>query len=432
MQYVFMHNFRGFTDTLLPLKQLTFLVGENSTGKSSFLKLIYLLSRPEFWFSPERAFQEYAELGGFEDIVSAWAKDRSYFQVGAITSENDKKNNRKVYSFCIHTFTKRDGLPYVSRYLSFSEDQLTKIILEQKQAKYKIIKIKQNFANDDDILHFFQRIVKEDRHDKEDFVFFPQKVPSYFPLPLAITILQTVDKDKSVEIRNFSDPFPFSLDLTWIAPIRTKPQRFYDGMRKTFTPEGDHTPFVLRRILRTKAKSVDFAKKLKFFGESSGLYETITPHSFDTSPQSPFEILVKFSGAELNINNVGYGVSQVLPLIVEFLSKDHECTFAVQQPEVHLHPRAQAALGDVVIELARDSGHSFFFETHSDYLIDRCRLNLAKNQGNINAQVIFFQRTSSGNQATVLNIGNDGKYPENQPPEFKDFFIKEEMNLLEI
>ena len=130
------------------------------------------------------------------------------------------------------------------------------------------------------------------------------------------------------------------MDLTWIAPIRTKPQRFYDGMRKTFTPEGDHTPFILRKTLRAKTRSREFAAKLKVFGESSGLYEAIRPHSFDRSPQSPFEILVRFAGAELNINNVGYGVSQVLPLVVEFLSKEKGCTFAIQQPEVHLHPRA--------------------------------------------------------------------------------------------
>jgi predicted ATP-dependent endonuclease of OLD family len=70
MRYVFMHNFRGFSETLLPLRQTTFLVGENSAGKSSVLKLLYVLSRPRFWFSPDAPFQDEAELGGFDDIVS--------------------------------------------------------------------------------------------------------------------------------------------------------------------------------------------------------------------------------------------------------------------------------------------------------------------------------------------------------------------------
>ena len=80
MRYVFMHNFRGFHETILPLRKITFLVGENSTGKSSFLKLIYALSRPHFWFSPEAPFQDETELGGFGDIVSAWSADNHSFR----------------------------------------------------------------------------------------------------------------------------------------------------------------------------------------------------------------------------------------------------------------------------------------------------------------------------------------------------------------
>ena len=119
-------------------------------------------------------------------------------------------------------------------------------------------------------------------------------------------------------------------------------------------------------------------------------------------------------------------------MLVEFLFREENRTFAVQQPEVHLHPRAQAALGDLVAELAAERDHRFIMETHSDYLIDRCRLNLAKRSEPLEAQVIFFQRVSSGNKATVLQIGKDGKYSSDQPPEFRDFFIKEEMNLLEV
>lgn len=432
MQYVFMHNFRGFKDTVLPLKQITFLVGENSTGKSSFLKLLYMLSRPQFWFSPEHSIQEEVELGGFDDIVSAWSDDRSFFQVGAITSREDKKKDRLICSFTIHTFGNRDGSPFVRRYVQFSGGRLTKLVFQRRRAKYKTVDIEETFANEDDIIQFFREVAQKDRQDNEGFTLFPKNILPNPPLFIAVSIIQSMSKGKPFDGAKFTPEIPFSLDLTWIAPIRTKPQRFYDGMRKAFTPEGDHTPFVLRKSLRAKTKSRDFAAKLKVFGESSGLFDTIIPHSFDRSPQSPFEILVKFSGAELNINNVGYGVSQVLPLIVEFLSREKGQAFAVQQPEVHLHPRAQAALGDIVAELGKERKHSFILETHSDYLIDRCRLNLAKSPESPSAQVLFFQRTPEGNQVTVLDVSDDGKYPSEQPPEFRDFFVREEMSLLEM
>ena len=432
MKYVFMHNFRGFSDTVLPLKQLTFLVGENSTGKSSFLKLLYLLSLPQFWFSPELAFQELADLGGFDDMVSAWAEDRSFFQIGALMSLKQKRTSHPSYTFTALTFSNRDGSPEASRFLQFADGRLTKLVFQRKRTKYKTLDLDTSLSTDEEAIKLFRKLVQKDRDDMEGFSLFPKEIPPGPPLPVALAILRAIAKGKPLEATEFPGELPFTLNLTWIAPIRTKPQRFYDGMRKTFTPEGDHTPFILRKSLRTKVKSKDFAEKLRIFGKYSGLYEAITPHSFDRSPQSPFEILVKFSGAELNINNVGYGVSQVLPLIVEFLSRERGRTFAVQQPEVHLHPRAQAALGDLVAELARDKKQSFFFETHSDYLIDRCRLNLADAPNGPNAQVIFFQRSEKGNIATVLDIDENGRYPADQPSEFRDFFVKEEMRLLEV
>lgn len=432
MEYVFMHNFRGFKDTVLPLKKITFLVGENSTGKSSFLKLLYMFSRPQFWFSPEHSMQEEVELGGFDDIASAWSDDRSFFQVGLITSREDKKKDRLICSFTIHTFGNRDGSPFVSRYVQFLGGRLTKLAFRRRQTKFKTFDAEESFANEGDILRFFRDVAKKDRQDNKGFTLFPKNIPPNAPPPLAVSILQSISKGEPFDSAEFAVAIPFSLDLTWIAPIRTKPQRFYDGMRKAFTPEGDHTPFVLRKSLRTKTKSRAFAAKLKVFGKSSGLFDTIIPHSFGRGPQAPFEILVKFSEAELNINNVGYGVSQVLPLIVEFISGDKGRTFAVQQPEVHLHPRAQAALGDIVAELCRERKHGFILETHSDYLIDRCRLNLAKSPESPSAQVLFFRRTPEGNQVTVLDVSDDGKYPSEQPPEFRDFFVREEMSLLEM
>lgn len=432
MRYVFMHNFRGFTETVLPLRQLTFLVGENSTGKSSFLKVLYLLSRPDFWITPERAIQDYSDLGGFNDIVSARADDRSFFQIGALSSHERGKSGGRKFSFAVLTFRSHEGSPVVSRLLEFSGRRLTKLVFQRKRTKFKTIHLDPELSSDEAAVRFLRRVVLEDRSDTKGFTLFPKDLPPDLPLAVAVAFPHAMEKDKASRQVEYSELIPFSPDVTWIAPIRTKPQRFYDGMRRTFTPEGDHTPFVLRKSLRTKTKSRQFAAKLRAFGESSGLFEAIIPHSFDRNPQSPFEILVKFSGVELNLNNVGYGVSQVLPLIVEFLSRESGRTFAVEQPEVHLHPRAQAALGDFVTELAREREFSFFFETHSDYLIDRCRLNLAQKLTGPTAQVIFFQRIPQGNLATVLRIDSDGRYPSDQPPEFRGFFVREEMNLLEM
>jgi hypothetical protein len=435
VRYIYMHNFRGFSDTLVPLSQTSFLVGENSTGKSSFLKLLYLLSRPHFWFSPDFTLHEDSDLGGFQDIVSAWAVDKSYFQIGVLATRNATRNTKRSgldAVFTAHTFVEKDGAPELSRYLHFADKKITTLIFAGKETRYKTVEAQHNFSSETEILDYFRDIVSSDRGDTSGFSRFPKGIPPRPPLPIAVAILRSMEKGKKITEVEFHGEVPYAADLTWIAPIRTKPQRFYDGLKRSFSPEGDHTPSVLRHSLKTRTKSSRFVQKLTAFGQASGLFETVVAHSFGKSPQAPFELLIKFSGAELNINNVGYGVSQVLPLIVEFLSQEKNKTFAVQQPEIHLHPRAQAALGELIYELAKERSHSFVLETHSDYLIDRFRLAMCADEEPPKAQVVFFHRVEDGNHVNIIPISPEGRYPQDQPKAFRDFFIKEEMALLEI
>ena len=69
MKYLFVDNFRGFTKTLLPIRDVNFFVGENSTGKTSILGLIKLLDTTQFWFN-QRFNTDEVRLGNYKDIVS--------------------------------------------------------------------------------------------------------------------------------------------------------------------------------------------------------------------------------------------------------------------------------------------------------------------------------------------------------------------------
>jgi len=138
------------------------------------------------------------------------------------------------------------------------------------------------------------------------------------------------------------------------------------------------------------------------------------------------------------IPNVGYGVSQVLPIIVEIfasVNEQFENIFAIQQPEVHLHPRAQAALGEFIYLNQIERKNKFLIETHSEYLIDRFRLKIHENKEKdkkVDSQILFFERIDKGNKIHIIEIEDNGKYSENQPASFLDFFIKEDLNLLVI
>ena len=69
MEILYVDNFRGFTDTYIPIKDVNFLVGENSTGKTSILSLLCLLRSSVFWLGQSFNNDE-VELGQFGDIVN--------------------------------------------------------------------------------------------------------------------------------------------------------------------------------------------------------------------------------------------------------------------------------------------------------------------------------------------------------------------------
>lgn len=99
---------------------------------------------------------------------------------------------------------------------------------------------------------------------------------------------------------------------------------------------------------------------------------------------------------------------------------------------MHLHPRAQAALGEFIYDSVKLSAHNFLIETHSDFILDRFRLKILNSKFKIESQVLFFERTKKGNIVTAIEIEENGQYAENQPKTFRDFFITEELNLLSI
>jgi predicted ATPase len=124
-------------------------------------------------------------------------------------------------------------------------------------------------------------------------------------------------------------------------------------------------------------------------------------------------------------------VSQALPVLVELLDRKHGSWFAIQQPEVHLHPRAQAALGDVFFEMATSEHKRLLVETHSDFTIDRFRINYRKSKDRKpESQILFFERRDKHNTVTALPIDDTGELPEDQPSSYRDFFVGEELRLL--
>ena len=139
---------------------------------------------------------------------------------------------------------------------------------------------------------------------------------------------------------------------------------------------------------------------MKDFGKAAGLFDEITIKLLGAKGTEPFQVQVrKFARQEKRSvcaisSDVGYGVSQVLPVITELLRRGGVSMSLLQQPEVHLHPSAQAALGSLFCEVA-SSGQQLVVETHSDTCIDRVRMEVRDGSTGLkpdDVSILFFER----------------------------------------
>lgn len=216
------------------------------------------------------------------------------------------------------------------------------------------------------------------------------------------------------------------------APVRSKPERTYNPGEASPSPGGDHIPFVLAQIKSFEREEwADIIDRLEGFGRASGLFESINIRQLGNTEGGPFQLVVDLEGSRSNIIDVGYGVSQVLPIVTELIRGRPRTAFLFQQPEVHLHPRAQAELASFFCKVVSDRKHTLFVETHSDNLIDRFRMEA--REGRVvkpsDISILFFERVGldvSVHQITLDDLGN----LHGAPPNYRKFFIDEEFRSL--
>ena len=217
------------------------------------------------------------------------------------------------------------------------------------------------------------------------------------------------------------------------APVRSKPRRTYDPRTAGRDPEGDYVPMYLADLFRQTKKTswTKLRRNLEEFGKSAGLFDEIQIRPLGRSSSEPFQVRVRKRGQKTvgqlrNIIDVGYGVSQVLPVITELLREDAPPMFLLQQPEVHLHPSAQAALGTLFCAVAAD-GPQIVVETHSDHLINRVRLDIRDGKVPLKSEdvsLLYFERKELEVDIHSLRVDELGNVI-GAPPGYRFFFAEE-------
>ena len=123
----------------------------------------------------------------------------------------------------------------------------------------------------------------------------------------------------------------------------------------------------------------------------------------------------------------------MLPVITELLRRDAPYMFLLQQPEVHLHPSAQAALGSLFCQVAGPQ-RQLVVETHSDHLLDRVRMDVRDGTTGLRPEdvsILFFERGDLDVRIHSLRLDKEGNVLD-APQSYRQFFMEETQRSLRL
>ena len=411
MKRIWLENYRCFRERQeARLAPLTLLVGDNSTGKTSFLAMIralwdvaYLNRVPNFKEQPY-------DLGSFDEIAHyrggkggrAWSFEGGF--------EAAPRTKRTCYWSV--AFSRQGTAPLPARrrlsnkkrdlWVEYNHDS-AKILVRTPTSRWEV-KAPRLDLEGDRLLSLFLAIGLGG-HDEKETLAIKQLVRSFRPLRRQ--------------------------PLYAGAPVRSKPHRTYDPSFIARDPEGDYVPMYLaNQYFEGKEHWDQLREDLQRFGKDAGLFDEITVKPLGKQ-SGPFQLQIRrfdgpAKGPRRNLIDVGYGVSQVLPVVTELLRQDAPPMFLLQQPEVHLHPSAQAALGSLFCRIA-DWKRQIVVETHSDHLLDRVRMDVRDGAGALKPEdvsILYFERGDLSVRIHSLRIDQEGNVLD-APPGYRRFFMDE-------
>jgi hypothetical protein len=428
---LFSEDFRGLPDGWHNLRACNFLVGENSTGKSSFLQLIQLMdSREHLMFFDicgivegiDTAFDVCSRITAKkETTIGFLLKERQHEE-----TEGKEEQKCNVYGR-LATYKKVKEDMELVRLTMVTKNH----ILRMRRSKDRISYRFDDFSYDSDASHLSNGTQLQEMHFKGTDRFTQHQKVDWQQMSaigawyscLTDAISGSAHEDKQDILHSYPP-----LRCLHHGPLRAKTRRLYHGSKSDFSSTGEHVPYLLKNDLSDNSK---LNASISNFGKASGLFDQISVTKVRTAiKDKPFALQIEKSGSFFYVDELGFGVGQVLPIVVDIALTSGVHTFLIQQPELHLHPKAQAALGDV-FHLAAENGGAFVIETHSDFIIDRYRLCSKASENSPRAQIVYFEKDADGvNKAYEIELNADGTMGE-LPDSYREFFVNESIDKFE-
>jgi len=425
-------NFKGWRDTgLISMAPLTVFFGANSSGKSSIGHL--LLALKQTVDNPDSKAVIFpgggnstVQLGSLQNLIyhRDVEKKIDFEYTWNLTKPleiTDAKNNI-VYQCDAIRFSTSIGL----KNQKTGEVEYFNYDLLNKEEKALSVRMEKNGAKGSYTINAEKYSLVKNRARQWGvgspvrFYGFPETVVAYH---------QNADFVQSLNLQHsqlFSSIF-------YLGPMRNSPLRLYDWFGSepdSVGSVGENTISAIlaaqNRMLNTKKGKTKkpfpeiIARQLK----EMGLIEQFSVVPITEGRQS-YEVKVRTKGSVdmVDLPDVGFGVSQVLPVLVQLFYAPANSIIIMEQPEIHLHPRAQAALADVMIdainsrENGKDRNIQLIIETHSEHFLRRLQRRIAEDTiTNDHFAAYFANIDTKPTKLEALQVdryGNIANWPKN-------------------
>lgn len=410
------------------LAPLTGLFGTNSSGKTSILQL-FLMLKQTFESSDRSQVLEFGDektltdLGSFRDIVYSHERPGSIeFSLTwrlqkTLTIRDPESRTKQLFSADKLTFDAKVS-DEVSEKLGVEKLEYrlngTQFVMNRKdnKAKYELHSEGEGFR--------FKRTPGRvwDLPAPVKFYGFPDQVYAYFQNAGFLSDLQL----------SFENLFG---ELFYLGPLREFPQRHYQWSGSEPADMGRRGERVVDAILAArqrgpyispgrKKKRQTLEERVAYWLKRLGLI-----HDFTVQPisdeSSIYQVRVRKTrtSADVLITDVGFGVSQILPVLALCYYVPEGSTIILEQPEIHLHPSVQSGLADVFIDAMKNRHVQIILESHSEHLLRRIQRRIAEEDIAPTETALYFCEIGEGGSTlSRLNVdlfGNIKNWP-------KDFF----------
>ncbi len=413
-------NFKGWEETPgIRLAPLTVFFGSNSSGKTSLLQSILLLKQTAESSDRSRVLhtgdrRALVDLGTGSDIVFGHDPSR---KIGIditwrLPSPLELPRSRPTeLRFLLDVGLGGEGQPYVhlARYMT---DEVRVDLELREDAQGYDLKSEPPLKRQKGRPWPLPAPVR--------FYGFPDEVWNYFQKASWLADLALALEHQLARVQ-------------YLGPLRLKPERSYvwSGERPSSvgTSGEDAVAALLaaeaegRKVARGVGKgrryeplSATVARSLK----EMGVIDSFRVERINKN-RKEFEVRVQRTprSAEVLITDVGVGVSQMLPVLVQCYYARRGATVIFEQPEIHLHPRVQADLADVFVDASLNGTVQFIIESHSEHFLRRLQRRVAEEQiGKDHVAFYVCDASEGSSRITELQVDEVGAI-SNWP---KDFF----------